>query len=164
MEQFEFMDYLSDGIEVEFVIVKDDKVCEEFGTNEYAKIVQPEEEEISEFKKIRESIIRQLKNVIYDNGDVSDVGNEIGIAIAKHLNENQNVEDFMHGVRHGVSLIDGSHSSDFEPVVSDDFTIGPNGAYEYQDWDQVFESYLGAQDLHSFLEWLKQNYDSPVIK
>jgi len=51
MEQFEFMDYLSDGIEVEFVIVKDDKVCEEFGTNEYAKIVQPRKRRFLNLKK-----------------------------------------------------------------------------------------------------------------
>lgn len=43
-------------------------------------------------------------------GDVSDIGNEIGIVIGKYLDENNTVEDFIRGLRHGVSLANGTHS------------------------------------------------------
>jgi hypothetical protein len=42
-------------------------------------------------------------------GDLSDIGNEIGIAIAKYIDEDNTIEDFIHGVKHGVSLMDGTH-------------------------------------------------------
>jgi hypothetical protein len=42
-------------------------------------------------------------------GDISDIGNEIGIAIAPHLNEDNTIEDFIRGIRHGVSLVDSTH-------------------------------------------------------
>jgi hypothetical protein len=42
-------------------------------------------------------------------GDLSDIGNEIGIVIAKYLDKENTVEDFIHGIRHGVSLTDGTH-------------------------------------------------------
>lgn len=109
MNQLDFMDHLSEGKEVDFVLVTDERICKEFSTNEYAKIVPPSEEEISEFKKIRASIIRQLQNVVYDNGDMADIGNEVGMAIARHFDENQSIDDFIAGVRHGASLIDGTH-------------------------------------------------------
>ena len=41
--------------------------------------------EIKEFKKISLEISERLSNLPYDNGDVSDIGNEIGIILGKYL-------------------------------------------------------------------------------
>jgi hypothetical protein len=44
--------------------------------------------------------------------DLSDLGNEIGMAIGKYVNETKlgfEIESFIAGVKHGVSLIDGTH-------------------------------------------------------
>ena len=63
---------------------------------------------MKKFVDIKENIKTQLDNVKYD-GDLSDIGNEIGIVIGKYLDENNTIEDFIRGVRHGVSLINGTH-------------------------------------------------------
>lgn len=48
-------------------------------------------------------------------GDLSDIGNSIGIAIGKSIIENEgkfgfdDASDFISGVKHGVSLVDGTH-------------------------------------------------------
>ena len=45
-------------------------------------------------------------------GDLTDFGNEVGQIIAKYINsENPGMEldDFISGVKHGVSLKDGTH-------------------------------------------------------
>ena len=61
------------------------------------------------------------------------------------------------------------------PYVSDDFQIGPDGAYEdvtdwdvtlmdgieYESWDEIYEDYVGEADLHEFLQWLKENFQVP---
>ena len=60
------------------------------------------------FDKIKEDIKDQLNQVRYE-GDLSDIGNEVGIAIAKYIDEDNTIEDFIHGLRHGVSLVDGTH-------------------------------------------------------
>lgn len=60
------------------------------------------------FIEIKKEIIENLNNVTYID-DLSDIGNEIGIVIAKYLNNENTVEDFIHGIKHGISLIDGSH-------------------------------------------------------
>mgnify|MGYP006294159897 CR=1 FL=1 len=41
--------------------------------------------------------------------DISDVGNEIGIIVAKYFNEDNTKKDFIDGIKHGISLTDGSH-------------------------------------------------------
>ena len=44
-------------------------------------------------------------------GDISDLGNEIGYAVGnviKDMNE-QETTDFIHGIRHGISLTNGTH-------------------------------------------------------
>jgi hypothetical protein len=60
------------------------------------------------FDKINNEIISQLKSINY-SGDLSDIGNEIGIIIAKYFNEDNTVDDFIHGLKHGISLTDGTH-------------------------------------------------------
>jgi hypothetical protein len=44
--------------------------------------------------------------------DLSDLGNEIGISIGKHINEAKigyEMDSFIAGIKHGISLADGSH-------------------------------------------------------
>lgn len=47
----------------------------------------------------------------YD-GDLSDIGNEIGIIVGKYINEKKSgyeKDTFMNGLKHGISLTDGTH-------------------------------------------------------
>ncbi len=66
--------------------------------------------------RIKETKYNTVKwhNVIFKriSGDLSDLGNEIGQNIGKMIDDNKlgfDEDDFTSGVRHGVSLIDGSH-------------------------------------------------------
>jgi hypothetical protein len=45
------------------------------------------------------------------NGDLSDLGNEIGIVIGQYTNDKMGYdkEDFIVGVRHGISISEGTH-------------------------------------------------------
>ena len=53
--------------------------------------------------------------------DLSDIGNEIGIVIGKYINkEIGDKNDFINGVKHGISLIDGTHVN---PSVRPDLYI-----------------------------------------
>jgi len=66
---------------------------------------------INNFKEILTEISNNLNMVNYD-GDLSDVGNEIGVIIGVYIDNNRHgfeLEDFINGLKHGVSLIDGSH-------------------------------------------------------
>jgi hypothetical protein len=65
-------------------------------------------QKMEKFDKIKEDITDQLNQVKYA-GDLSDIGNEVGIAIAKYIDRDNTIEDFIHGLRHGVSLVDGTH-------------------------------------------------------
>ena len=70
---------------------------------------------MTEFKKILMDISDNLKEVKYDNGDLSDIGNEIGIIIAKYIEDKPGFEmiDFIAGLKHGISLVDGTHNKIF---------------------------------------------------
>ena len=57
--------------------------------------------------EITKQIISQLKNVKYTNGDISDLGNEIGIVIGRLSKDD--IKDFKMGFSHGISLSDGTH-------------------------------------------------------
>ncbi len=89
----------------------------------------------------------RAKKVTYQ-GDLSDLGNEVGYVLGTHvvadMDETQ-ITDFIHGLQHGISLTNGTHSEgeevsvwdatlmdglEDEPWVSDDFQIGPDGAFE----------------------------------
>jgi hypothetical protein len=69
----------------------------------------------TKFEEIKINIIKQLEQVKYTNGDLSDIGNEIGVAIGKYtMKENAEAEgldakSFICGLKHGISLIDGTH-------------------------------------------------------
>lgn len=60
------------------------------------------------FNKLKQGIIYQLGEVRYD-GDLSDIGNEIGIVIGKYLDPDNTLDDFIHGIQHGISLTNGTH-------------------------------------------------------
>jgi hypothetical protein len=76
---------------------------------------------VNKFHEVRLKIIEKLQSLedekCYDKyGDIGDLGNEIGIAIAPYLapwEEDDGgcweEDGFKHGVRHGISLIDGTH-------------------------------------------------------
>jgi hypothetical protein len=60
------------------------------------------------FDEVVGEIISQLASIDY-SGDLPDIGNEIGIVIAKYFDKENTVEDFIHGLKHGISLTDGTH-------------------------------------------------------
>ena len=61
------------------------------------------------FTYILNRIKTQFDNVNYDNGDISDIGNEIGVAIGEHLSTEEELNDFISGLKHGISLKNGTH-------------------------------------------------------
>ena len=64
---------------------------------------------MDDFKHILNRIKTQLENINYPNGDISDVGNEIGIAIGQYLSTEEELNDFIAGLKHGISLTNGTH-------------------------------------------------------
>jgi hypothetical protein len=71
---------------------------------------------MDKFIEINESIVEQLEdandNYPKNMGDLSDVGNEIGIVIAKYFDDEDtgfDKESFISGLNHGISLTDGTH-------------------------------------------------------
>ena len=58
---------------------------------------------------IAKSEIREQLDKINYYGDLSDLGNEIGIVIAKFFDEENTINDFISGLKHGISLTDGTH-------------------------------------------------------
>jgi len=68
--------------------------------------------EINEFKKVSLEISERLSALPYDNGDVSDIGNEIGIILGKYISDNLfgwEKDDFISGINHGISIANGTH-------------------------------------------------------
>ena len=64
-----------------------------------------------EFGEVFEQICQTFQEIKYMNGDISDVGNEIGYALGNVLSDLQEdeINDFIHGIRHGISLTNGTH-------------------------------------------------------
>ena len=64
-----------------------------------------------DFQRTLKHIISELSNLPYDNGDISDIGNEVGIAIGTIISDisEEEINDFVSGVRHGISLINGTY-------------------------------------------------------
>jgi len=40
---------------------------------------------------------------------MSDFGNEIGIVVGQFFKSKENIEDFITGLKHGISLTNGTH-------------------------------------------------------
>jgi hypothetical protein len=74
------------------------------------KIIAGEIEEI-DFKEVLFEIAERLSKVTNNVIDISDVGNEIGIAVGKYIKNEEDERDFVDGIYHGISLIDGTHDS-----------------------------------------------------
>ncbi len=68
-------------------------------------------EQQTDFQEILKLMTLKLNNVSYNNGDISDIGNEVGLAIGSILENmtNEEIDDFVSGFRHGVSLTNGTH-------------------------------------------------------
>ena len=68
-------------------------------------------EQQTDFQEILKLITLKLNNVSYNNGDISDIGNEVGLAIGSILENmtDEEINDFVSGFRHGVSLTNGTH-------------------------------------------------------
>ena len=45
------------------------------------------------------------------NGDLSDFGNEIGLKIGEYVTDDlgHEIDDLCRGIKHGVSIVDGTH-------------------------------------------------------
>ena len=66
---------------------------------------------VNKFNQILDELKIALNNIKYE-GDLSDIGNEIGLVIGNHIGKNElgyNIDSFISGLKHGVSLIDGTH-------------------------------------------------------
>lgn len=63
------------------------------------------------FEQVKQEIIDKLSEVKY-YGDLSDIGNEIGIVIGKYITVEEpgyDLNDFISGVEHGISLTNETH-------------------------------------------------------
>lgn len=60
-----------------------------------------------EFTKVLQIVVEHLSKVPYDNGDMSDIGNEIGIAISKAVPNitDEEIVSFIVGLNHGLDLV-----------------------------------------------------------
>ena len=62
--------------------------------------------------KISKELQTALEKVsLPNNSDLSDLGNEIGICLGKYISEKMGfeIESFISGFKHGVSLAKGTH-------------------------------------------------------
>jgi hypothetical protein len=58
-----------------------------------------------------EKIINEIKSSEYYKGDLSDLGNNIGILVGKYLSNDLGFEedDFISGLKHGISISNDTH-------------------------------------------------------
>ncbi|MCP4763937.1 MAG: hypothetical protein GY870_19350 [archaeon] len=62
------------------------------------------------FNLIKLDIIKQLQSIKYQGIHIDDIGNEIGVAISKYVNQSNSYnkglskEDFICGLEHGIEL------------------------------------------------------------
>lgn len=63
------------------------------------------------FELVLEQLIKNFKEIKYNNGDISDLGNEIGYAVGLYLPEltEEEIKSFVFGIKHGISLTNGTH-------------------------------------------------------
>lgn len=53
-----------------------------------------------------ESVMEEIQKMDYSKFELSDLGNEIGRIVGRHPGS----DDFLHGVKHGISLSNGTHA------------------------------------------------------
>lgn len=61
------------------------------------------------FSEVLKELSNRLSRIPYNNGDISDLGNEIGFVLGKYKITDSDIEDFISGLNHGISLSDGTH-------------------------------------------------------
>lgn len=73
--------------------------------------IEKDKERKIEIDLILEQIIKKFKEIHYTNGDISDLGNELGFAIGTALPmiTEEELKDFIFGIKHGISLTNGTH-------------------------------------------------------
>ena len=62
---------------------------------------------MNDFKKVGLEISERLTNLPYDDGDISDIGNEIGYVLSYFLVSNSfgwDKDSFISGLNHGIDL------------------------------------------------------------
>jgi len=67
---------------------------------------------MTNYDKMKLEISEKLKSSTDKGSDLSDIGNEIGFIISEYIDNKKlgyDLDDFMSGVKHGVSLTDGTH-------------------------------------------------------
>ena len=64
------------------------------------------EERQFEFELAKNKLIKQLSDIKYV-GDLSDLGNEIGIVLGSYTESE--IQEFKFGLNHGISLTNGTH-------------------------------------------------------
>ena len=69
---------------------------------------------MNNFKRACLEISETLSKLHYESGDISDIGNEIGIILGKYIDENKmgwELDAFISGIKHGISITDGTHTN-----------------------------------------------------
>ena len=63
------------------------------------------------FKETLTLLSQNLPSVLYNNGDLSDIGNEIGFQLGSILPNmtDEEIREFIMGFKHGISLTNGTH-------------------------------------------------------
>jgi len=94
---------LMDGIEDE-PYISDDFQIGPNGAHEHV-------ERSMNYQDISQTISKRLSEINYENGDISDLGNELGIALGSHFENLSEIEISMlvSGLRHGISLTNETH-------------------------------------------------------
>lgn len=63
-------------------------------------------------KSVLTELGKRLPSVQFLKGDISDIGNEVGFqlgSVLKNMTEDE-IDDFISGFKHGVSLTNGTHN------------------------------------------------------
>jgi hypothetical protein len=65
----------------------------------------------NKFNKSCSELSEKLSSLPYKNGDISDIGNEIGIILGNYISKENgwDKDSFISGLNHGISLTDGTH-------------------------------------------------------
>ena len=98
--------------------IESEKLSLERAKIAYTKLLKAREKEAKEKHVPREytmdnlnDIIDQLKGKTNYFGDMSDLGNDIGVVVGKVYQNmtKEDIDDFISGFKHGVSLTNGTH-------------------------------------------------------
>ena len=63
------------------------------------------------FNSVVNELSERLKKLPYENGDLSDIGNEVGYILGDIIKDmdDEDIQTFITGFKHGVSLTNGTH-------------------------------------------------------